>query len=326
MRYVQEVARRDQRPKVSYYLALLVALIALIALLLVTLKALGLGLRGLAYEIEEHPTQLALAVSLLLTGEILKSYRLVVAARVRGYRLGWPKALKAHLFGLFVGVLTPAYSGAAPTVASFVGNELTIPPSEALSIALSETLMDSMIPAALGLAISLMALPRALLPLILSILVIAAWAAALTLGPRAAEGEGSVRGFLRDQYVRLTSSMRAIVRSQEARYLLALTLTAYLIETLSVIALIGSEKILLAFEALMLSYVGGNVPTPGGEMGVEYSMASLLGRHYVILWRLSYLIVALIPAPALNAMVSSYMDYGRFVYDYYRSLVRQLKA
>ncbi len=135
-----------------------------------------------------------------------------------------------------------------------------------------------------------------------------------------------MRGFLRDQYVRLTSSMRAIVRSQEARYLLALTLTAYLIETLSVIALIGSEKILLAFEALMLSYVGGNVPTPGGEMGVEYSMASLLGRHYVILWRLSYLIVALIPAPALNAMVSSYMDYGRFVYDYYRSLVRQLKA
>ncbi len=317
--------------RAKYFLVLFSALVLI--LLFSILSIIGKGLRSIISDVRDNYVLVAEAAALIFLGELIKSQRFVVAARAKGVRLSRATAVEAHFSGLFIGMLTPAFSGAAPTVSSIIGSKEGLDPMGALSIALSAAFMDSAIPALAAIVIIITTSHWNVLVLLISIIVIMLWAVALGSPLAQALNSSISREHVRqaikvivDQAATLQSSLKSILSSRRSSGLMvALTVASYLVETMSVVAVLRAwgfpGVVFQGFEALMLSYVGGNFPTPGGEFGVEYSMLTILSGPAVVLWRVAYVIVAMAPAVIIGKVISSYIDYGTFVYNYYKGLL-----
>ena len=267
----------------------------LVALLLAVLVLVEGSLVRVANIIKDNLAVIALSSLLIAGEEALKSTRFVVLSRASGKRLTIRSALEIHFSSLAIGALTPAFSGSVPTATAMIGDRLEIDVGEALSLALGVSFFDSAIPALAVVAISWMHLPESALALLISVAVLLAWAVAFNkraLGAMTSLLRFLARGGLvkaveeeanrfREAFLKLTYNRRALAA------VALISVASYIVESISVLILVPGRSIglLRAFEALMLSYVGGNLPTPGGEGGVEYGLSILVPRATVVMWR-----------------------------------------
>lgn len=312
------------------YLVFIVILFAL--LVLAIFNIVGGGLEHVVYYLSRSYDAVLIAAAIIFLEESLKSVRFVIAARSRGLRLSPLRAWEAHFSSLFIGMLTPAFSGAIPTATAIIGSATGAPPPEALSVALSATFIDSVVPAAVSLYFAWSLMPRSVVVLLISITIIVIWAMVISrrlttwflsevsrrLNSNAARLiEGEIEN-MRDSLSHIIASRRSMIP------MLLVSAASYIIEAFSiyVLTLGGLHGFLIDLEALMMSYVGGNVPTPGGEGGVEYSLALVLKGVDAVLWRTAYIIVAMVPIVLLGKIVSEYVDYGSLVYSHYRAMLR----
>jgi len=310
---------------------IIVAVAYFVALVLIVFEVIGGGLKNIIYYVSGRYVLLLAAALVIFAEESLKSLRFVVAARLRGYRLSPFRALEAHFSSLFVGVLTPAFSGAVPTAAAVIGDSTRAPPSDALSIAMAATFADSMLPALASIYFALPEVPRSAIVVVIAVLVIVTWAVVLSssllervMGGLAKFMGSSAASLVREETESFRRSLEGIVTSRRTVTLIVLiSVTSYVIEALSLLVITrgGLAGFVRDFGALMMSYVGGNLPTPGGEVGVEYSLSLLLSGREAVLWRVAYIIVAMVPAVLISKIISSYVDYGSAVYSHYKSLL-----
>ena len=293
-------------------------------LLLVVFYLIAGGLRRVLALIESNPLAIIAASSLIAVEEALKSTRFVIAAAALDKDLRRSSALKVHFASLGIGMITPAFSGSLPTQAAMLGDALKVGPSEAMAIALAVTFFDSVVPAVVTAIASTLLMPYSLPLLLIAIGVILAWALILgaPLVDKAGEWvsrvarSGELREFIESESRKLRPYMFRVLRSSRAfTAMLAISVVSYLIEGLSVF--IFTSGSLSAFGrdlvGLLMSYVGGNLPTPGGVGGVEYSLLLLLPREAVILWRVSYILVGAASLTLFVDAVRHYVSYSRLL-------------
>ena len=312
--------------------AILLYVVVLVALLLAVFTLIEGSLARALSVIKDNLALVALSSTLIASEEALKSTRFLVLSRASGRKLKFSSALEIHFSSLAVGVLTPAFSGSVPTATAMIGDSLGLDIGEALSLALGVSFFDSAIPSLVVIAISWAYLPESALALLIALVVLMAWSIAFSkralglvasvLG--AAVGRSGLAVAIREEAERFRKAFARLTSDWKVFLLVAsISIVAYFIESLSVLILApnaGPYGLLKAFEALMLSYVGGNLPTPGGEGGVEYGLAIILPRAAVVLWRVSYLIVALTPLLIINKIVRSYLRYAAFSYNALKQL------
>lgn len=301
-------------------------------LVLAIFNIMGGGLEHVAYYLSRNYDLVLTAAAIIFFEESLKSVRFVIAARSRGLRLSPLRAWEAHFSSLFIGMLTPAFSGAIPTATAIIGSATGATPSEALSVALSATFIDSVVPAALSLYFAWGLLPRSVVVLLISITIIVVWAMIISkrltawlLLEISKRLNSNIASLIEEEIENMRDSLSHIISSRSSIIpMLLVSVASYIIEAMSiyVLTLGGFHGFLVDFEALMMSYVGGNVPTPGGEGGVEYSLALLLKGVDAVLWRTAYIVVAIAPIVLLGRIVSGYVDYGSLVYYHYKALLR----
>lgn len=313
--------RRHEHAAVALYLVVLVALLLAVLTLIE-----GSLVRAISI-IKDHLALVALSSLLIAGEETIKSTRFVILSRASGRRLKFSSAVEIHFSSLAVGVLTPAFSGSVPTATALIGDRLKLDVGEALSLALGVSFFDSVIPALAVVAVSWMYLPESALALLISAAVLAAWSIAFS--ERALSlvasllsslaGGGGLAAAIREEAERFRRAFAGLTSNWKVLLAVALvSMASYVVESFSLLILLpgaGLRGLLRAFEALMLSYVGGNLPTPGGEGGVEYGLAIVLPRAAVVLWRVSYLIVALAPLLIINRIVRGYLSYATFSYN-----------
>ncbi|MGC9209868.1 MAG: lysylphosphatidylglycerol synthase domain-containing protein [Acidilobus sp.] len=295
--------------------------ISLLILVTLAFYLLAGSLREVLYLLLKNTVLIALASALIAGEELLKSQRYWASAKALGRPLRPSEAVKVHFASLGVGIVTPAFSGSLPTAASMLGDMLNLGPSEALGLALSVTFFDSVVPALASLIVAPFLLPYSLPIVLIAVGVLVAWSALLARGPfekiaaviKRASGLQSVRGLVVEELLRVDPYVRLVLSNRRALPLLLTTsLTSYLIEAYSINIVVGPGLLdyLRSLSALMLSYVGGNLPTPGGVMGVEYALALLIPKMAVVTWRASYLLVGLSALALANEVVRHYVGYS----------------
>ncbi len=303
-------------------LYLIISGISLILLVLMVFYFIAGGLDKVFSLVASNPLAIVVASSLIALEEALKSTRFVIAARALNRNLGRKSAIKVHFASLAVGIITPAFSGALPTQAAMLGDTLRVGPSEAMAIAMSVTFFDSVFPALLTATASIVMMPYSLPLLLIAVGILFVWA--LILGAPLADkvgawvsravGSQGLREFieaesrdLRPHVMRVLGSLRAFAA------MLVISVSSYMIECLSVFTFTRGSPLtfLRDFLGLLMSYVGGNLPTPGGVGGVEYSLLLLLPRGTVVLWRISYLLVGAASLSLFVDVIRHYVDYAR---------------
>ena len=293
-------------------------------LLLVVFYLIAGGFRRVLTLVESNPLAIIVASSLIAVEEALKSTRFVIAAAALNKDLRRSSALKVHFASLGIGIITPAFSGSLPTQAAMLGDALQVGPSEAMAIALSVTFFDSVVPAVVTAVASAFLMPYSLPLLLIAVGVIFVWA--LILGAplvdragewisRMARSDG-LRDFIESESRKLRPYVFRVLRSSRAfAAMLAISISSYAIEGLSVFTFTRGSPFTFARDlvGLLMSYVGGNLPTPGGVGGVEYSLLLLLPREAVILWRVSYLLVGAASLTLFVDAVMRYVSYSRLL-------------
>ena len=293
-------------------------------LLLVVFYLIAGGFRRVLTLVESNPLAIIVASSLIAVEEALKSTRFVIAAAALNKDLRRSSALKVHFASLGIGIITPAFSGSLPTQAAMLGDALQVGPSEAMAIALSVTFFDSVVPAVVTAVASAFLMPYSLPLLLIAVGVIFAWA--LILGAplvdragewisRMARSDG-LRDFIESESRKLRPYVFRVLRSSRAfAAMLAISISSYAIEGLSVFTFTRGSPFTFARDlvGLLMSYVGGNLPTPGGVGGVEYSLLLLLPREAVILWRMSYLLVGAASLTLFVDAIRRYVSYSRLL-------------
>lgn len=293
-------------------------------LLLVVFYLIAGGFRRVLTLVESNPLAIIVASSLIAVEEALKSTRFVIAAAALNKDLRRSSALKVHFASLGIGIITPAFSGSLPTQAAMLGDALQVGPSEAMAIALSVTFFDSVVPAVVTAVASAFLMPYSLPLLLIAVGVIFVWA--LILGAplvdragewisRMARSDG-LRDFIESESRKLRPYVFRVLRSSRAfAAMLAISISSYAIEGLSVFTFTRGSPFTFARDlvGLLMSYVGGNLPTPGGVGGVEYSLLLLLPREAVILWRVSYLLVGAASLTLFVDAVRRYVSYSRLL-------------
>ena len=293
-------------------------------LLLVVFYLIAGGFRRVLTLVESNPLAIIVASSLIAVEEALKSTRFVIAAAALNKDLRRSSALKVHFASLGIGIITPAFSGSLPTQAAMLGDALQVGPSEAMAIALSVTFFDSVVPAVVTAVASAFLMPYSLPLLLIAVGVIFAWA--LILGAplvdragewisRMARSDG-LRDFIESESRKLRPYVFRVLRSSRAfAAMLAISISSYAIEGLSVFTFTRGSPFTFARDlvGLLMSYVGGNLPTPGGVGGVEYSLLLLLPREAVILWRVSYLLVGAASLTLFVDAIRRYVSYSRLL-------------
>ncbi|MGC9071569.1 MAG: lysylphosphatidylglycerol synthase domain-containing protein [Acidilobus sp.] len=294
----------------------------LIALILAIFYILTGSLSEIGFLLASHPLQITFASGLLAVEEAIKSQRFREAARAFGRKIKPSQALKLHFASFGVGIITPAFSGGLPTMTAMLGDLLELSPSEALGIALSVTFFDSVIPAIVSMAISFTLLPFSVPIALMSVGVLLLWGVMLgsqwinCAVKRFAEVLDSdrVRRYIEGE----ASSLRPIllhILSKRGAFLtlFLISVISYILEASSILVLMEMDptQYLQALGALMLSYVGGNLPTPGGVGGVEYALSLMIPRGVVVMWRVSYFLVGLAALVLLRDVVAHYIGYTR---------------
>ncbi len=261
---------------------------------------------------------------LIALEEAVKSIRFTLAVRALGRKLRNLDAIRLHFASLAVGILTPAFSGALPTQAAMIGDILGVPPAEAIALAMSVSFFDTVIPSVVTIEASFMLFPYSVPLLLIAAGVVMLWALIIG-GPVIDEvghliatyvGSPRVRGFIEDEAAGLRPRLtRVLGNSTVFTELLAVSVASYLIEGLSMFVLTGGRVAgyLRDVTAVLMSYVGGSLPTPGGVGGVEYSLVLIVPRGVVVLWRTSYLLVSATALMLLGDVVKHYIGYARFL-------------
>jgi uncharacterized protein (TIRG00374 family) len=292
----------------------------LVVLILIVFHFLLGSLQRALEVLAEDPLGVIIASAIIASEEALKSTRFLIAARSRGERLRPKDALKVHFAAFAVGIVTPAFSGALPTAAAMLGDILNISPSESLSVAAAVSFFDSMIPSMLTITVFPF-LGFYSIPLVLiALAIILTWITVLSneferalVGLISRAGQGRVASYIKAEALRLRPALLNLLRDRDALALLTtVSLVSYFLEGVSLYVITGGRLLRYIYDvvALLVSYVGGNVPTPGGVGGVEYGLSLLISRGDVVRWRVAYLSVGAVSLSLVGVIARSYVSYA----------------
>jgi len=187
-----------------------------------------------------------------------------------------------------------------------------------------------MIPSMLTIAVSpflgLYSIPLVLIALA----IIATWITVLSneferalVGLISRVGQGRVASYIKAEALRLRPALLNLLRDRDAFALLTtVSLISYFLEGVSLYVITGGRLLRYIYDvvALLVSYVGGNVPTPGGVGGVEYGLSLLISRGDVVRWRVAYLSVGAASLSLVGVIARSYVSYAGKLSEQVRAL------
>ncbi len=290
---------------------LLTGLILLLLLSAGALTHIGGGPRQLLQLLVSlDPRIIGFAMLALFAGEVVKAWRLTFLSEKTVKRVPLGVSLLARFSGRFVGVLTPAYTGAAPTRSLIISAYTGVPPGESFSLATMESILDTILSVLVVLVFTAPLLPESWLVFLVSICIGASW----LLGVLWAGSDGFTR-FIRR--LRLPENLECYILNQRDLFMrglrealrmrvltpsLLITLLSHIFESIALLIIItesigvtGLSLILKSFILMEATYVLSMSITPGGSLFFEYGLASLMSPRSLLAWRVVYLLFSILP-------------------------------
>lgn len=290
---------------------LLIGLVLLLFLSTGALAHIGGGPRQLArLLLSLDPLTISAAMLALFIGEIVKAWRLTFISERTGRRVPLRVSALARFSGRFVGVLTPAYTGAAPTRSLIISAYTGAPPGESFSLATMESILDTILSVIVVLLFTAPLLPESWLVFLVSLCIGASW----LLGVFWAGSDGFAR-FIRR--LRLPENLECYILNQRDLFMrglreasrmrvltpsLLITVLSHIIESIALLIIITKGIIIYSlglvvksFILMEATYVLSMSITPGGSLFFEYGLAGLLSPEDLLAWRVVYLLFSILP-------------------------------
>lgn|GEM_PF-1484356 len=305
--------------------ALLVALSLVASMLLYFLYALYRGLNFFEVFAGIGLKAALFTLLLLFLAETIKAVRLYLIVRMLGGNVTLWSCIVARLVGNFTGILTPGNIGAEParvlSLASLNGH----PIESLIAAGVIESFYDALVLSLVALSVGVQLLPRTVIVVLLSAIVLLLWAAGLT-------GLVFKESFWKRAvgYVARRALSQALQRELLERYRiftlhvsrglnaklnltgLALTLVSIAITALSFIPLAAGDIASLQTldlndvstyaVAYSMSFVMSVLPTPGGSGFFELGLDIVLPAKLVLSWRMCFIAFSTIPTLILVAL------------------------
>ncbi|MEM0198595.1 MAG: flippase-like domain-containing protein [Fervidicoccaceae archaeon] len=257
-----------------------------------------------------------ISAAFMLVAEIVKSIRSLIIFRKIGYRVKFKNILISRFVGNFMGIVTPSSFASEPgRVMSLAMLEGT-PMEGIMAAGVLETFYDSTLIAIVAAGFSLYKLPSSILILLSSFFILGLWTFIFAgfvfrdsifrrvfsylerrMGDRIV---GASRKILSRyaEFAEFTKSGLDPEISISSFLITILTLLLYSASFLSFTSDSSGMLLQLIHGAIAYSssYTMQVFPTPGGSGFFEYALSLSLSAYTSALWRITYLMVNLIPA------------------------------
>lgn len=252
----------------------------------------------------------------MLLSELVKAVRLNLLLRNRLVKVGLVKTMAARFLGNLFAAITPASIGGTPARAVALMGLARGSAGSIVAAVVLESLYDSVFPALVSLAVAVYFLPASIPVILASVYVISMWFLGLLYvlrkrTPRILELDkrgviGEAVKLARHHYASFREALRQVRGRRELSLSLALTALAQLTFASSLLPFLGGSSLGhlgISFVATSFCQTLYYLPTPGGAVGVEYALLTVLPKEAAFPWRLasySYMI-----APGLLLLLLS---------------------
>jgi len=304
--------------KKSPWLLISLSLIAVASIYYVYIRIAGIDLLGL---VEKNFKNVLLASTFIFIGEIVKALRSEYVLNKLGYRVKLKNVVIARFTGNFLGIVTPASFASEPGRVMSLAMLEAVSVQAVMAVGVLETFYDSVILAVVAFFFSLLKLPSSILIFLSSLFILGLWLFIFgsfiftdslfkkiiarlerRLGKRIKDFSNRV--FSRyAEFVEFTKTGLSFNLSLVSVLLTILSIAIYSLSFLFIdpASGIGLLELLTGLVAYASSYTMQVFPTPGGSGFFEYALTITLNSRASALWRISFLLMNIIPALVILA-------------------------
>jgi len=299
--------------KKSPWLLISISLIAVAFIYYGYIEIAGIDLIEL---IEKSFKNVLLASAFIFLGEIAKALRSDYVLYKLGYRVKFKNIIISRFTGNFLGIITPASFASEPGRVMSLAMLEAVPVQAVMAVGVLETFYDSIILAVIAFFFSLTRLPSSILIFLSSLFILGLWIFIFgsfvftdsLFKKIIARLERRVGGRVKDFSQRVFSRYAEFTEFTKTGLSFNLSLVSVLYTILSVLIYslsflfidsasgTGLLELLTGIVAYASSYAMQVFPTPGGSGFFEYALTITLNPQASALWRISFLLINIIPA------------------------------
>jgi len=304
--------------KKSPWLLILLSLIAVAFIYYSYIEIAGIDIIGL---VEKNFKNVLLASTFIFIAEIVKALRSEYVLNKLGYRVKLKNVVIARFTGNFLGIITPASFASEPGRVMSLAMLEAVSVQAVMAVGVLETFYDSVILAVVAFFFSLLKLPSSILIFLSSLFILGLWIFVFgsfiftdsLFKKIVARLERRLGKKIKDFSNRVFSRYAEFVEFTKTGLSFNLSLVSVLLTILSIIIYslsflfidpatgIGLLELLTGLVAYASSYAMQIFPTPGGSGFFEYALTITLNSRASALWRISFLLINIIPALVILA-------------------------